>query len=95
MSISTKKNQALVEAGDLVQLVSPTNKVIILRLQVDAQYQTHRGVIHHNELIGKPWGSRVFTHLGSEYILLQPGLGDILRFNAILKLCIQKISALF
>lgn len=79
MSISTKKNQALVEAGDLVQLVSPTNKVIILRLQVDAQYQTHRGVIHHNELIGKPWGSRVFTHLGSEYILLQPGLGDILR----------------
>ena len=79
MSISTKKNQALVEAGDLVQLVSPTNKVIILRLQVDAQSQTHRGVIHHNELIGKPWGSRVFTHLGSEYILLQPGLGDILR----------------
>ena len=79
MSISTKKNQALVKAGDLVQLVSPTNKVIILRLQVDAQYQTHRGVIHHNELIGKPWGSRVFTHLGSEYILLQPGLGDILR----------------
>jgi tRNA (adenine57-N1/adenine58-N1)-methyltransferase len=69
----------LAQNGDLAQLVSPTNKVFILRLEEGAELQTHRGVLYHNELIGKPWGSRVYTHLGNEYILLQPGLGDILR----------------
>lgn len=67
------------KAGDLVQLVSPTNKVFILRLVEGAEFQTHRGVLNHAEIIGKPWGSKVFTHLGSEYFLLQPGLVDILK----------------
>jgi tRNA (adenine57-N1/adenine58-N1)-methyltransferase len=65
--------------GDLAQLVSPTNKVFIIRLVEDAQLQTHRGVLNHNDVIGHAWGSKVYTHLGSEYFLLQPGLGDILK----------------
>ena len=67
------------KAGDLVQLVSPTNKVFIFRLVQGNEFQSHRGVINHNEIIGKSWGSKVFTHLGSEYYLLQPGLVDILK----------------
>jgi tRNA (adenine57-N1/adenine58-N1)-methyltransferase catalytic subunit len=67
------------KAGDLAQLVSPTNKVFIIRLVAGAELQTHRGVLYHDQVIGKPWGSQVYTHLGSEYYLLQPGLGDILK----------------
>lgn len=67
------------KAGDLAQLVSPTNKVFIIRLEEGATFQTHRGVLSHAEIIGKPWGSQVATHIGSAYILLQPGLGDILK----------------
>ena len=32
----------------------------------------------HDELIGKPWGSQVSSHLGNKFFLLQPGLGDLL-----------------
>lgn len=67
------------KSGDLVQLVSPTNKIFIFRLVPGKQFQTHRGVLNHDDLIGVPWGSQVHTHLGSIYYLLQPGLGDLLK----------------
>ncbi len=40
--------------------------------------QTHRGVLKHDDLIGLPWGSKVLSHLGSPYVILQPSLADIL-----------------
>lgn len=67
------------KAGDLIQLVSPTNKTFIFQLIPGGQLQTHRGILSHDDLIGKRWGCQVTTHLGSIYTLLQPGLGDILR----------------
>lgn len=69
----------ITKPGDLVQLVSPTNKVLILRLSSGGTFGTHRGVIRYDDLIGQEWGSQVFTHTGSSYTLLQPGLGDILK----------------
>ena len=42
------------------------------------ELQTHRGVLKHDDLIGKPWGSQVFSHQGSPFFLLQPSLADIL-----------------
>ncbi len=66
-------------AGDLVQLVSPTNKIFIVRLIPGGSLHTHRGIVKFDDLIGQPWGSRVTTHLGSVYFLLQPSLADLLR----------------
>jgi tRNA (adenine57-N1/adenine58-N1)-methyltransferase len=66
-------------AGDLAQLVSPTNKVFIIRLTPGEELHTHRGILHHDDLIGQPWGSQVLTHLGKAYFLLQPSLSDVLR----------------
>lgn len=74
-----RNDNRFTKSGDLIQLVSPTNKVFILRLEEGSEFQTHRGVLSHKELIGKPWGSKVLTHNGSEYSLLQPGLVDILK----------------
>jgi tRNA (adenine57-N1/adenine58-N1)-methyltransferase len=67
------------QEGDLVQLISPSNKTFIIRLAQGKQLQTHRGVVNHSELIGVPWGSQVYTHTGSSFFLLQPGLGELLR----------------
>lgn len=67
------------QAGDLAQLVSPTNKVFIVRLAAGEEFHTHRGIIKFNDLIGQQWGSEVFTHSGKSYILLQPSLSDILE----------------
>ena len=64
--------------GDLAQLVGLRHKHFILSLQAGSKFETHRGVIQHNELIGKPWGTQVFSHLGSPFFLLQPSLADLL-----------------
>jgi tRNA (adenine57-N1/adenine58-N1)-methyltransferase len=67
------------QAGDLAQLVSPTNKQFIVRLTPGEELHTHRGILKHDDMIGKPWGSEVFTHSGRTYLLLQPSLSDILQ----------------
>src|SRR5574338_949297 len=65
--------------GDLAQLVGLRHKHFILTLKAGAEFQTQRGVLQHDDLIGKPWGSQVFSHMGSPFFLLQPSLADILN----------------
>ncbi len=71
-------DKSLARAGDIAQLISASNKRFIFRLVPDGKFETHRGYLSHNDLIGKSWGSRVVTHMGSPYVLLQPSLADIL-----------------
>jgi tRNA (adenine57-N1/adenine58-N1)-methyltransferase len=71
-------DKAFAQAGDIAQLISASNKRFIFRLVPDGKFETHRGFLSHNDLIGKPWGSRVATHMGSPFVLLQPSLADIL-----------------
>ncbi len=66
------------QAGDIAQLISAQNKRFIFRIVPDGKFETHRGYISHNELIGKPWGTTVLSHMGSPFVLLQPSLADIL-----------------
>lgn len=65
--------------GDLVQLVGLTHKHFIFHLKAGGDFQTHRGVLKHDELIGKPYGSQVFSHMGAPFFLLQPSIADILN----------------
>ncbi|MBI5841834.1 MAG: tRNA (adenine-N1)-methyltransferase [Chloroflexi bacterium] len=69
---------SIARAGDLAQLVGLRHKHFILTLQEGADLQTHRGVLKHDDLIGKPWGSQVFSHMGAPFFLLEPSLGDLL-----------------
>jgi len=64
--------------GDIVQLVGLSHKHFIIQLQAGHQLQTHRGILAHDELIGKKWGSQVFSHTGAPFYLLQPALGDLI-----------------
>lgn len=67
------------QPGDLAQLVTPRAKSFFVRLTPGERLETHRGILSHDDLIGEPWGSQVFSHLGRRFILLQPGLSDLLR----------------
>lgn len=69
----------LAKAGDLAQLVGISHKNHITRLVRGKKLQTHRGVIEHDNLIGLPWGSRVQSHLGRPFHLLEPSLADIIQ----------------
>ncbi len=66
------------QPGDLALLVGLRHKYYIFPLVPGGVMHTHRGMLNHDDLIGKPWGSQVFSHQGSPFFLLQPSLADIL-----------------
>ncbi|MGF1503904.1 MAG: tRNA (adenine-N1)-methyltransferase [Anaerolineae bacterium] len=68
------------QAGDLVFLVSETDRTTFFEiLQPGDKLQTHRGILHHDDLIGSLLGSQVRTHLGYTYYLLIPTTDEIVR----------------
>lgn len=69
---------SIAQDGDLAQLVGLRHKHFILTLQAGAKLETHRGILQHDDLIGKLWGTQVFSHLSSPFFLLQPSLADLL-----------------
>src|SRR5262245_64086433 len=69
---------ATARAGDLAQLVGLRHKHFIIALQAGTRFESHRGIIQHDDLIGKPWGTQVFSHTGAPFFLLQPALADLL-----------------
>ncbi len=64
--------------GDLAELVGLRHKHFMLTLKADTKFETHRGILFHNDLIGRPWGTQVFSHLGAAFFLVQPSLADVL-----------------
>jgi len=68
-----------VQPDDLVLLVDRDRKSFIVRLEPGSQLHTHRGVLNHDDLIGTPWGTRVYTHLGHPLWLLRPSTDDLVR----------------
>lgn len=77
--MSFNHSSAIAHDGDLAQLVGLRHKHFILSLQAGAKFETHRGILQHDDLIGKPWGTQVFSHIGSPFFLLQPSLADLIN----------------
>lgn len=65
-------------AGDLVQLLGRRHKSHFLVLRSSEVFQTHRGELLHDDMIGQPWGSRLTSHTGSSFFLTRPGLADLI-----------------
>jgi len=70
--------EAVSREGDLVQLLGRGHKSHFIHLKTGSVFQTHRGEIQHDDLIGKPWGSRFFSHTGNPFFLMRPGLSDLI-----------------
>ena len=68
-----------VQEGDLAQLIGLTHKNHLVRIKAGGELHTHRGLVRHDDLIGKPWGSRISSHQGNPFFVLQPTIGDIIR----------------
>ena len=76
--MSFESTEPLARDGDLAELVGLRHKHFIITLQAGARFETHRGIVQHDDLIGKSWGTQAFSHLGAPFFLLQPSLADIL-----------------
>jgi tRNA (adenine57-N1/adenine58-N1)-methyltransferase len=79
MNSILKPTSPTCQAGDLVQLVTGRDTSFIFRLQPGERFQSHLGIVPHDDLIGQTWGSRVKSHLGKVFALLHPSLDDLLR----------------
>lgn len=69
----------IVKDGDLVQLVGTHHKSFIIRVAIDDTLHTHRGYVSHNNIIGQPWGTKILSHQGNPFYILQPSLGDLIK----------------
>lgn len=79
MAAIHKSRQPTAQAGDLVQLITEKQRHFIFTLSPGETFQSHNGIIAHDDLIGMTWGSRVKSHIGKVFALLQPQLDDLLR----------------
>ena len=76
--MSFKLHTSTARDGDLAQLVGLRHKHFIIVLQAGTKFASHRGIIPHDELIGKLWGTQVYSHTGAPFFLLQPSLSNLL-----------------
>ena len=67
------------QVGDLILLIGTKQKYFIFPLVQGSTFQTHRGIVNHDELINQKWGSEVFSHKGSPFYIFQPGIDELIR----------------
>ena len=76
--MNSENQSSRVQPGDLAQLIDPRGRQQIVQLTPGEHFQTQYGQIAYDDLFGLPWGSHVKTHIGKNFLLLQPSLHDIL-----------------
>ena len=64
--------------GDVVLVILGDRKRFLMRLQAGEVRHTHRGLIYHDDLIGRVPGVALTTHLGCSYLTLRPSLDEII-----------------
>jgi len=77
MSWITSREEA--QEGDLILLISSKKNYFIFPLIRGGTFQTHRGVVEHDDLIGQRWGSEIKSHKGSPFYLFQPGIEELIK----------------
>jgi tRNA (adenine57-N1/adenine58-N1)-methyltransferase len=63
----------------LIELASTQAKYFIFILKAGEEFHTHRGIVRHDDMIGKPYGSVIESHLGSHFYLFQPGITELVQ----------------
>ena len=67
------------QEGDLVLLIAQNRQRFTVRLERGGELQTHKGVIRFDDLIGRPLGCEVQSHLGYSFLVLEPSLHDLIK----------------
>jgi tRNA (adenine57-N1/adenine58-N1)-methyltransferase len=65
--------------GDLVLLISHDYKTYQVTLKAGANVHTHQGIVAHDDLIARPLGRKVRSHLGRAFLVMAPSTYDLIR----------------
>ncbi|WP_062388847.1 tRNA (adenine-N1)-methyltransferase [Demequina iriomotensis] len=74
--VGASERRGPLRAGDRVQLTDPKGRHHTIVLGAGKQFHTHRGLFHHDDVIGQPEGCVVRNTAGIEYLVLRPLLSD-------------------
>jgi tRNA (adenine57-N1/adenine58-N1)-methyltransferase len=66
------------QENDLVLLIDPRGKRFVIRLKAGSSQHTHIGVVQHDDLIGRPLGREVKSHVGGRFLALEPSTHDLM-----------------
>lgn len=64
------------QENERILLISPKGKRYFVTLRSGDHFQSDKGLIAHDALIGQPFGRVVRSHLGQPFVLLRPSLYD-------------------
>jgi tRNA (adenine57-N1/adenine58-N1)-methyltransferase len=67
---------APLEPGEQVLLIDQRDRTYLFALTVGATYHTHAGTLAHDDLIGRPEGTRVTTARGMVLVAFRPRFAD-------------------
>jgi len=77
-SLGLGKRLSVAHENDLVLVVARDGKRFMFRLRAGDRFHSHRGFLVHDELIDKPLGREVQSHLQQPFMVLRPSLHDLL-----------------
>ena len=64
------------QPGDKVQLTDAKRRHFTIELKEGGQFHSHKGIVHHDDIIGADEGSVVKSTLGSDYLCFRHLLVD-------------------
>ncbi|MDA8035032.1 MAG: tRNA (adenine-N1)-methyltransferase [Actinomycetota bacterium] len=69
-------------AGERVLLIDPKQRRYLIRLEPGGRFQTHAGILEHDDVIGAPEGCEALARRGDElaarrFLVLRPTLADL------------------
>lgn len=70
-----------VSNGDDVLILAPRGVTWLVRVSAGSELHTHLGVIRHDDIIGRPYGSAVETQMGQKVYILRPFLEDYIMLG--------------
>ncbi|WP_062464804.1 tRNA (adenine-N1)-methyltransferase [Demequina soli] len=74
--VGASERRGPLRAGDRVQLTDAKGRHHTIVLTPGKQFHTHRGLFHHDDVIGQPEGCVVTNTAGFDYLVLRPLLSD-------------------
>jgi tRNA (adenine57-N1/adenine58-N1)-methyltransferase len=66
----------IISEGDDVFLYLDRKRTYLVRVEAEKSFHTHKGYIQLGDLIGKEYGTRIVSSMGTEFVALKPNLRD-------------------
>lgn len=76
LQLGQDSRRGVLRAGDRVQIRDPKGRMHTIVLQEGGRFQTNRGTLIHDDVIGQPDGQVVHTPEGKQFQILRPLLHD-------------------